>query len=60
MNSDITINIVATTREEIKQLNVNMARLKPEIRLIIREEIRNTVKEFIRELRRPVEMGYRY
>ena len=30
--------LLVDTKEEIKQLNVNMARLRPELRLIIRED----------------------
>ena len=47
-------------REEIKQLNVNMARLKREIPDIIHQEINQAIKEIIKELRRPVEAGYKY
>jgi hypothetical protein len=35
-NSDSIL--LVDTKEEIKQLNVNMARLRPELRLIIRED----------------------
>ena len=59
-SSDSDIILVQEAREEIKQLNVNMARLKREIPDIIHQEINQAIKEIIKELRRPVEAGYKY
>lgn len=52
-----------TTRAEINQLNINMARLRREIPDLIHNEIQYFFKEFIKEIRKPkppVEVGYRY
>ena len=51
---------IAKTRDEIKTLNVNMARLKRDLPEIIHREINEAIKEIIQELRRPVERGYSY
>ena len=51
---------IAKAREEIRTLNVNMARLKRDLPEIIHQEIKEAIKEIIKELRRPVEVGYRY
>jgi hypothetical protein len=59
-DGDSSSNIIVTTREEIKQLNVNMCRLRREIPDIIHEEIEREIKKLIKELRRPIERGYKY
>jgi hypothetical protein len=61
MSSDIVL-VDEDTKEEIKQLNINMARLRRDLPEIIKEEIQIQFSKLLRELRKPkpyVEVGYR-